>query len=193
MRPIGHGRSRGSVVLTVTAVGLFAMLLASQLVNHYVVSEARAVEESLAKVRVYWAAMGHVNYALSRAWREGLCDGTCNDDDDRAADIRRFLDELYNKGGQRNWDYTEYGGGYVLSFTHTVADNIFPNDGYLLLIIDFIDQGDIPSIEGLSDRVRNLAVEVCFGFPCTTNPSGSLVDPTDGIGENDIYRQRRVF
>ena len=97
MRHVYRGRSRGSVVLTVTAVGLFAMLLASGLVNHYAVSEARAVEESLAKVRVYWAAMGHVNYVLSRAWREGLCSGssgTCIDDDDRASDIRSFLAEL---------------------------------------------------------------------------------------------------
>ena len=111
MRHVYRGRSRGSVVLTVTAVGLFAMLLASGLVNHYAVTEARAVEESLAKVRVYWAAMGHVNYALSRAWREGFCDDSCLldiadtiDDTFRVVKIGTFLGELDGDPGTTQRD-----------------------------------------------------------------------------------------
>ncbi|MBF0285659.1 MAG: hypothetical protein HQL51_14505 [Magnetococcales bacterium] len=44
------------------------MGLAAALVDHFLVSEAREVEKSLAKVRLYWAATGNVNYVLARTY-----------------------------------------------------------------------------------------------------------------------------
>ena len=49
------------------------MLIAATIVNNLLVSEAEAVEESLAKTRVYWAARGHMDYALSRIRPIGVC------------------------------------------------------------------------------------------------------------------------
>ena len=115
-------RCRGSAMITVTVIGLFVMLLAASLVNHYAVSEARAVVESLAKLRAYWATMGHINYVLSRTYREGLCGGAgCANDADRAVTLNNFLDEIDNTGAdQRNWVYPNY----TLNLVWTVADTV---------------------------------------------------------------------
>ncbi len=113
------------------------MLIAATIVNNLVVAEAEAIEESLAKSRIYWAARGHMDYALSRVREDGVCNfnellgrGTCSandgadfpvgqqpDDgsralsaplDNRADSLRTYLRELYNKGEARDWDYDEY-------------------------------------------------------------------------------------
>ena len=60
---------QGNVVITVMISMLLIMLLVASLVEHYLVTESRAVEESLAKVRVYWAMSGHVDYIHSRVMR----------------------------------------------------------------------------------------------------------------------------
>ena len=64
-----YRRTKGSALITVTLIGLFVMLLAAALVNSFAISEAKAIDESLAKTRIYWAAMGHINYSLSRIRR----------------------------------------------------------------------------------------------------------------------------
>lgn len=62
-----HLHQGGNILITVIIVMLVTTLLAGAIVQHFLVSEARAVEESLAKVRVYWAMSGHANYVHSRA------------------------------------------------------------------------------------------------------------------------------
>jgi hypothetical protein len=66
---------KASVLITVTIVSMFSMLLGVSLVTHYAVEEAKQVDESLAKVRVYWAHMGHVDYVLSKARQIGTING----------------------------------------------------------------------------------------------------------------------
>lgn len=83
-----YQRQRGSAMIAVMVAMMLLMLLGSTLVNHFAVVEAQAVEENLAEVRSYWAMMGHMNYMLSRARSQGLCNNTgyqatltANDDD----------------------------------------------------------------------------------------------------------------
>ncbi|MBF8271228.1 MAG: hypothetical protein HW380_333 [Magnetococcales bacterium] len=57
---------QGNIIIAVMISMLMITLLVSALIEHFLVAEARAVEESLAKVRVYWAMSGHVDYYLSR-------------------------------------------------------------------------------------------------------------------------------
>ena len=126
-------RTRGSALITVTLIGLFVMLLAAALVNHFANAEARAIAHSLAKTRIYWASMGHINYALSRIRREGLCAGTCVEDDDgtpdpgslanRADNLRAYLIELNNAGSERLW---EFGDNYSFKLTASVTDGPIP-------------------------------------------------------------------
>ena len=63
-------RDRGNVLIVVSFVGLFAMALSGGLISHYAVSEARGIADSQAKLRVYWAMVGHIDYALSRMRQE---------------------------------------------------------------------------------------------------------------------------
>lgn len=78
--------AKGNAIIAVTALGMFIMLLAAAIVNSQVSSEASAVEDSLAKLRIYWAAQGHMNYALSRLANSGACPsaptGPCVEEDE---------------------------------------------------------------------------------------------------------------
>ena len=128
--------SSGNVLIAVTLIGTFIMLIAATIVNNLMVSEAEAIEESLAKSRVYWAARGHIDYVLSRIRNVGVCtpslDCLANDGEDFPADqqpdngtrplsspldnradtLRTYLRELYGGDGPnqeaRNWNYNEY-------------------------------------------------------------------------------------
>ncbi|CAK0744766.1 exported hypothetical protein [Gammaproteobacteria bacterium] len=54
-------------MITVMISSMAIMLLVSALIDHYALSEAKAVDESLAKIRIYWAMMGQWNYVASRS------------------------------------------------------------------------------------------------------------------------------
>lgn len=68
-------RQQGSILVAVMVFMALLMLFATTLINHLLVSEAEEVESLLAETRVYWAMNGHLNYMLSRAAAQGLCDG----------------------------------------------------------------------------------------------------------------------
>ncbi|CAK0774150.1 hypothetical protein CCP3SC15_490002 [Gammaproteobacteria bacterium] len=67
---------QGSILVTVMVTTMVIMLLVSALIDHYAVSEARAVDESLARIRIYWAMMGHWNYVASRVLAQGVVSST---------------------------------------------------------------------------------------------------------------------
>ena len=121
---------RGAIMLTIMMVMFVSMLMASTLINHFAVTEAREVEQLLAQVRADWAMRGHLNYILSRSWDEsdgtstdaddaGLCDafgnvgtpvnslGNCASDDPTRA--QAFANISTNEiGATRDWDYPNY-------------------------------------------------------------------------------------
>ena len=182
----------GNALIAVTFIGMFIMLIASTVVNNLMLSEVEAVEESLAKTRIYWASRGHLDYALSRIKSEGTCDeasGGCTADDgvdfpsgqqpddntrpillplnNRADSLRTYLRELYNDGGVRNWNYDQTPDTdlYRLSLQHTVevAENGSTVDGYLRVTITLVKTGTIGSLQGLRTRVRPVQIDVCLG------------------------------
>lgn len=129
------------------------MALCGGLISHFAVAEARAVANSLAKLRVYWAMMGHVDYALSRMRQENPDDttktwttdvgptgiqgelltyldelGRANDGDDcRVAPVA--ADTVTSESFSRcsSWPYDEISDDYVFHFEWTVYD-IDPDD-----------------------------------------------------------------
>jgi hypothetical protein len=222
----------GNALIAVTFIGMFIMLIASTVVNNLMLSEVEAVEESLAKTRIYWASRGHLDYALSRIKREGVCDqgpGGCSandgvgfpsgqqpDDktrgissppDNRADGLRTYLRELYNDGGVRNWNYdpTPDTDLYRLSMQHTVedAENGSVVDGYLRVTITLVETGTIDSLQGLSNRVRPVQIDVCLGAAegdlltsCKKegpNPSTDVsnLTPEQSSGDSFVFRMRR--
>ena len=189
-------RTKGSALITVTLIGLFVMLLAAALVNHHASTEARAIAESLAKTRIYWASMGHINYALSRISREGLCNGTCVRDDDgteiptddilanRADNLRRYFAEINTSGGPRQW---EYGDNYSFSLAAKVADASDPNDGKVRAIIalEAITGSTYDELNGIEQRIRpNLIVDICLAAPC-----GAPNDSSSGANKIEALRR----
>jgi hypothetical protein len=183
-----YHRTKGSALITVTLIGLFVMLLAAALVNYFAIAEARAIADSLAKTRIYWASMGHINYSLSRVSREGLCGDTeCTGGDDdgtptpvvgfRAGFLRNYLNELNNDGDKRRWDYDD---DYRFTLSATVIDGPFPtpvpDDGRVRVTItlDPIVGTPFDELNGIEQRIRrNLVVDVCLTAPCTSVPNVS--------------------
>jgi hypothetical protein len=160
------------------------MLLAAALVNHFATAEARAIAHSLAKTRIYWASMGHINYSLSRIRREGLCSGTCVNDEDRATNLRTYLAEL------NDWSW-DFGGDYRINVTASVTDGPFPtpnpNDGRVraTISLDPVTGTPFDTLNGIEQRIRDeLVVDICLAAPCGA-PNGS------SSGANRIEALRR--
>jgi hypothetical protein len=175
----------GNALIAVTFIGMFIMLIASTVVNNLMLSEVEAVEESLAKTRIYWASRGHLDYALSRIKSEGTCDeasGGCTADD--GVDF---------PSGQQPDDNTRV----------EVAENGSAVDGYLRVTITLVKTGTIGSLQGLKTRVRPVQIDVCLGSPKGTsisscnstgpNPSTQVSNLTSAetSGDSFVFRMRR--
>lgn len=194
-------RTRGSALITVTLIGLFVMLSAAALINHFATSEANAIAHSLAKTRIYWASMGHINYALSRLRREGMCNGDCVRDDDgtesptdsgldnRADNLRKFLFELNNDGDRRIWDFGE---SYMFQIGATVIDGLLPtpnnNDGWVraTISLDPITGSPFDALNGIEQLIRGrLIVDLCLAAPCgAPNESSSGANRIEALRRN---------
>ncbi len=165
-------RNRGNILIAVSFIGLFAMALSSGLVGNYAVSEARGVADSLAKLRVYWAMSGHIDYALSRIRQENdEAAGWISDQDENGIQgvLLSYLDEL-DKGTNcrdttvtstqnsrcSSWLYDEISNDYVFHFKWTIYDPVnnenqstgTANDGELVIRIDYV-------LEGATDNATN--------------------------------------
>lgn len=181
-------RTKGSALITVTLIGLFIMLVAAALVNHITIAEANAIAHSLAKTRIYWASMGHINYSLSRLRREGLCGGACINDDVRAVNLHASLAELNNAGSPRPWEFDD---NYSFKLSATVIDGPFPtsndNDGRVRATISLepVAGSNFDELNGIETRIRGkLVVDICLAAPCgAPNESSS--------GANRIEALRR--
>ena len=196
-----NNRTRGSALITVTLIGLFVMLSAAALINHFATTEANAIADSLAKTRIYWASIGHINYALSRLRREGMCSGVCENDDDgtpdptdnalrnRADNLRKFLFELNNDGDRRVWDFGE---AYNFRIGSTVIDGLLPtpnnNDGWVraTIALDPVTGSPFAALNGIEQRIRGrLIVDVCVAAPCgAPNLSSSGANRIEALRRN---------
>lgn len=168
-------RQRGSVLITIMVVMMVTMLLASTLINHFAVQEARAIEQQLADIRAYWAMMGHVNYALSRASNKhnSLCGGaTCADDAARATAFNSLFTELVTSASVRTWTYGEYAGGsYSFNVQAAMPDVGASNvDGKLRLHMSIPAVGAFESISGL--KVADMWVDICLYNAPASCPAG---------------------
>ena len=133
--------------------------------------------------------MGHINYGLSSLRREGLCNGTCINDDDGTADptddllanrsdnLRTYLIELNNAGSERIWDF---GGNYSFNVTASVTDGPIPtpdnSDGRVRATISLvaISGSPIDTLNGIEQRMRDqLLVNICLAAPCDVHNESS--------------------
>ena len=181
---------RGNILIVVSFVGLFAMALSSGLIGHYAVSEARGIADSLAKLRVYWAMSGHIDYALSRIRQENSeAAGWISDQDENGIQgvLLGYLDEL-DKGANcrgttvtstlnsrcSSWLYDEISNDYAFHFKWTIYDPVNnqnqssgnANDGELVIRIDYV-------LEGSTDNAIN---EPTSSIPALNKRSERVLD-----------------
>ncbi len=106
-------KDAGFALIVVMVLGAVAMYAAASLIGHGGVAERRLQEQELLKLRAYWAAQGHIAYAVSRARQGPACGGTCQNFAMRRQAFDAYVGELNEDGGQRDWSYPELGAGYV--------------------------------------------------------------------------------
>ncbi|WP_439816515.1 hypothetical protein [Zavarzinia sp. CC-PAN008] len=103
---------RGSALLVVIVTAGLALMTVVAVLGRLAI-EARAVEDSLAQTRAYWAAMGATTYVFSRTMRQGGSDNNSADNPRYAAQAKNYLDEIRDL---RTWRYPDAGADYAFRF-----------------------------------------------------------------------------
>lgn len=94
------------------AIGAAAMLSVTGLIGDSAVVERRAQDEELLKLRAYWAAQGHLSYAISRMTQGPACGNECQNPAERRNAFQGFFDELNEGAAARDWSYPEISASY---------------------------------------------------------------------------------
>ena len=167
----------GNVAIGVIAFGMLALLAVGNVMGG-AVAEHRAVEDSLAQTRLYWAAMGHANYLLSRTREAGPCPSSCDKAEDMAKESKKLLDEIKDL---ETWLYPELGSIYQFKPHATVmADPRTYSDGKgrLLFEAHFHTTGgkETENLSALRTVATTRPVELRY---CVTD------DPSQACGGGD--------
>jgi hypothetical protein len=195
-------KQQGSILVTIMVVMVLVMGLASALIEHFAVTEARAIEESLAKIRVHWGMSGMVDYALSRARATGTAiyatDGTDADGLlTKISQINDFFDELNGDTADNdNLHRFTYNTSYMLDFTGTTNihsnNSAVKNNGQLFFTINLAPTPtpSVPSITGLDSRINDLTVDFCIASTGATLVAPCTVVATNQ-GDSNIFKYSR--
>ncbi|MBF0613015.1 MAG: hypothetical protein HQL55_17990 [Magnetococcales bacterium] len=62
---------KGNAILVVMLAMVMLMAIAGALTEHMAASESQAIDESLAKIQIYWAMRGQLDFVVSRAGHDG--------------------------------------------------------------------------------------------------------------------------
>lgn len=193
-------RQRGQAILTVMMMGTLATFMVGALVQHDTVVEKAAVEQSLARTRAYWAAMGHISYALSRIRKDGGCQdvlypSNCGPDTSKAGTAQHYLDEI---SSLRTWTYPDVNSNYYINLSLSAApagQGSQTKSGYVSITASFPTAGQsfLPVLNGLSNRLRPVSLIYCT----VGNPTDVCNSPTvnytssNSSTYNHIYRFSR--
>lgn len=126
---------RGSATIAVMLFGALAVLAALSVAGQFV-TEYRAVEDSLAQTRAYWAAMGQAAYVLSRTMQSGPCAGGCGNGNNNKqgnfavnpdayqSTAQSYLNEISGKNGlSQSWMYPDVASAYQFTVNSTVCND----------------------------------------------------------------------
>jgi hypothetical protein len=179
----------GNATVLVTIIGGLAMLVSFSLFDS-IVAEKRSVEDNLADVRAYWAAIGEVNYALSRTLQGGGCAASCgNSSADTVAFPAAYLQEI---ACYRAWSYPEVSANYQFMLSPAVSHDPNAPSGQIgenLIRVTFAQTGtapsgcswpSVPAIEALRTiaHVRPVEFRYCVVFHaadlCGGKPQANL-------------------
>ena len=113
---------RGSALLGVMLFSGLAALVVAVLLGR-VVTEYRAVEDSLAQARAYWAAMGFNNYVLSRTLVGGACTGKAGCTAMTADDSPQANSYLQEIADMQDWYYVDVSTSYFIQLKSQVCQD----------------------------------------------------------------------
>lgn len=119
MKNVPHGQ-QGSALMFVMIIGTVISVGFALLMSSTVLTEQRAVEADVARVRIYWAEMGEFNYAMSRISNSSLCNTTCGTnvpDATLAPVLQAYLTEVSNL----TWTYPDKSPNYSFTIGNTAA------------------------------------------------------------------------
>lgn len=135
----------GNATVLVTIIGALAMLVSFSLFDS-IVTEKSSVEDNLVDIRAYWAAIGQVNYALSRTLLSGGCAAHCgNSNADTVTSPVAYLQEI---ACYRAWSYPEVSPNYQFMLNPAVSNDPNAPSGHLgenLIRVTFAQTGTAPS------------------------------------------------
>lgn len=191
---------RGSATIAVSMFGALAVVIASSIAVRFV-HEFRAIDDSLAEVRSYWAAFGHDNYALSRTAFGGSCPGkfSCPNATKRSANAQAYLDEII---ALRTWTYPDVGPSYQITLTPTAAPDPTPiGDPARSLIITTIfcaaptDCANPPEALRIlrKKQLRPIELRYCVDIPAADAPCktyDSMIPETGWHHVTSIHRPK---
>ncbi|MCP5142036.1 MAG: hypothetical protein H6980_06775 [Gammaproteobacteria bacterium] len=171
-------RQRGVVLVSIMAVMFVTLLIASSLINHFLVNESVAIERNLIEVRAYWAQIGQFDYLLSRVMEAGK--GV------KPGELADLTDLVIQKAeNPLPLSYvTPDGVSFKLQMETTVTDL---GDGGRMTIEVHITAptGDeIPALSGIENSLPTLTATVCVGDRPVANrtASDSCVDNLNVLG-----------
>jgi hypothetical protein len=121
MKKLDGHPERGGILIGMMMFIVLASLAMLTLAGRIVV-EYRAVEDSVAQTRAYWAAMGFNNYVLSRTLVGGACgkNGCTGADADLSGQSSSYLQEISDL---QAWFYMDIGSNYVIQLNSTVCQD----------------------------------------------------------------------
>lgn len=164
-------------MIAVTMIGLVAVLAISGLAGRVVV-EHRAVEDSLAQIRLYWAGMGHAAYLLSRNRQVGPCGGApaCSTAEDLRQGGAQMLAEIREL---RNWRYPDIGNAYAF----TVAPGFRKvANGRWEIAVGF--ERPAGAVEALRTAARTPALALRY---CLVNQGAAVCDDGEGGKASTVH------
>lgn len=184
-------RQAGYALLFVMAIGAVAMYSVTNLIGDGTATEREAQDRELLKLRAYWAGMGHINYAMSRARQGPPCGGQCknmvnwedffNESTQELNEYEKGDFEGAGNGRDRHWLYPEISPDYFLPL-HLHAEFI-SSEAKIELRVHYQDLApggksavpmDHPFINDNWHIRGGFAAIVCVGLtdfttPCPTN------------------------
>ena len=123
---------RGGALLAVMLFAGLAAMVMAVLIGRVVV-EYRAVEDSVAQTRAYWAAMGFNNYALSRTALFGSCKPSCNSANKDYSPIQSsYVNEIAD---MQSWYYLDVGPSYIVQLASQVCQDAYAPSGALAEVV----------------------------------------------------------
>ena len=164
---------RGSALLGVMLFsGLAAMVMAVLLGR--VVTEYRAVEDSLAQTRAYWAAMGFNNYVLSRTLVGGACTGKAGCTPGVADDSPQANTYLNEISDMQDWYYVDVSGSYFIQLNSKVCqDPTAPPSALGEIVIKTTFSGN----GGAGPAVPPCPPSLVQSLVAPTCPTATAIDP----------------